>query len=244
MSRAPAVEVDHVVRRYSGRVAVDDVCLSVQPGETFGILGVNGAGKSTTVEMIAGLRIPDSGDIRVLGLDPRRDRAALRQDLGVQLQGAQLHSALTVSELIRLYRSFYPDPLSVQELLDLVGLVDQRGIRFERLSGGQQQRLSVALALVGRPRVVILDELTTGLDPAARRHMWRTLEHLRQDGVTILLVSHAMEEVEQLCDRVVLLEAGRVLTIASPAEVIAEAGTSSLDEAFVQLTGHDLEAAG
>ncbi|GAA1490308.1 ABC transporter ATP-binding protein [Brachybacterium sacelli] len=243
MSRAPAVEVEHVAKRYGNTVAVDDVSLSVQHGETLGILGINGAGKSTTVEMIAGLRSPDDGHVRVLGLDPRRDRAALRQVLGVQLQDAQLHGALTVTELIRLYRSFYPDPRSTQELLDLVELGHQRHTRFERLSGGQQQRLSVALALAGRPRVVILDELTTGLDPAARRRMWRTLEHLREDGVTILLVSHTMEEVEQLCDRIVLLEAGCVLTTDSPAEVVARAGTSTLDEAFVQLTGHDLEVA-
>lgn len=243
MSRAPAVEVEHIAKKYGSTVAVDDVSMSVQHGETVGILGVNGAGKSTTVEMIAGLRSPDGGHVRVLGLDPRRDRAALRQVLGVQLQDAELQSALTVTELIGLYRSFYPDPLSTQELLDLVDLGHQRDTRFERLSGGQQQRLSVALALAGRPRVVILDELTTGLDPAARRRMWRTLEHLREDGVTIILVSHTMEEVEQLCDRIVLLEAGRVLTTASPAEVVAGAGTSTLDEAFVQLTGHDLEAA-
>ncbi|WP_193104771.1 ABC transporter ATP-binding protein [Brachybacterium sp. FME24] len=243
MSRAPAVEVEHLAKRFGNTVAVDDVSLRIQQGETLGILGINGSGKSTTVEMIAGLRPPDSGHVRVLGLDPRRDRGAVRQVLGVQLQDAELHSALTVAELIGLYRSFYPDPRSAQELLDLVELEDKRDTRFERLSGGQQQRLSVALALAGKPRVVILDELTTGLDPASRRRMWRTLDRLRDDGVTIILVSHTMEEVERLCDHIVLLEAGRVLASATPAELVARAGTSTLDEAFVQLTGHDLEVA-
>lgn len=243
MSTAPAIEVEHLSKRYRRTVAVDDISLQLQQGETLGILGVNGAGKSTTVEIIAGLRTPDSGHVRVLGLDPRADRAALRQVLGVQLQDAELHGSLSVTELIGMHRSFHPDPRPLEELLTLVDLDATRDTRFERLSGGQQQRLSVALALVGRPRVVILDELTTGLDPTARRRMWGMLEHLREDGVSVILVSHAMEEVERLCDRLVLLEAGRVLTTGSPAEVIAEAGTSTLDEAFVHLTGHHLEVA-
>lgn len=239
----PAVQVQHVTKTYRRRTVVDDVSVDIARGETLGILGTNGAGKSTTVEMIAGLRRPDTGRVSVLGLDPLRDRAALRQVLGVQLQDAELHDALTVTELLALHRSFFPNPRSTPELLDLVELADQRSTRFAKLSGGQQQRLSVALALAGRPRVVILDELTTGLDPAARRRMWRTIEHLQADGVTILLVSHTMEEVERLCDRIILLDAGRVLATGTPTEFVEGAGTTTLDEAFVQLTGHEMETA-
>lgn len=242
-SREPAIVAEHLHKRYGDKVAVDDVTLRVGPGEVFGILGTNGAGKTTTVEMIAGLRRPDGGRVTLLGLDPRRDRAKVRQVLGVQLQEAYLHGALTVAELMGLYGSFYPDPRPTGELLELVGLAEKCGVRFEKLSGGQQQRLSIALALAGRPRVLILDELTTGLDPRARRQMWATIEHLRDEGVTIVLVSHAMEEVERLCDRVALLDAGRVLAVEPPAGLVALAGAQNLDDAFVALTGKQLEEA-
>jgi ABC-2 type transport system ATP-binding protein len=240
----PAIVVEHLHKRYGPKVAVDDVSLRVDPGEIFGILGTNGAGKTTTVEMIAGLRRPGRGAVSLLGLDPRRDRAKVRQVLGVQLQESYVHGALTVSELIGLYRSFYPDPRPADELVELVGLEEQRRVRFEKLSGGQQQRLSIALALVGGPRVVILDELTTGLDPRARRRMWTTIERLRDEGVTIVLVSHAMEEVERLCDRVALLDAGRVVAVETPAGLVTRAGTQNLDDAFVALTGKQLEDVG
>ncbi|MFE7508063.1 ABC transporter ATP-binding protein [Promicromonospora sp. NPDC057488] len=241
--RAPAIEAEGLVKRYGDKAAVDGLSLRVEAGEVLGILGTNGAGKTTTVEMIAGLRRPDRGSVRVLGLDPRRDRAKVRQVLGVQLQQAYLHGALTVAELLGLYRGFYPDPRPAAELLDLVGLEEQRRVRFEKLSGGQQQRLSIALALVGRPRVVILDELTTGLDPRARRRMWGTVERLRDEGVTVVLVSHAMEEVERLCDRVALLDAGRLVDVGTPGALTARAGADTLDDAFVALTGKQLEAA-
>jgi ABC-2 type transport system ATP-binding protein len=243
-SAEPAILAEHLHKRYRAKVAVDDVSLRVEPGEIFGMLGANGAGKTTTVELIAGLRRPGRGRVSLLGLDPQRDRATVRQVLGVQLQEAYLHGALTVSELIGLYRSFYPDPRPSGELVELVGLEEQRRVRFEKLSGGQQQRLSIALALAGRPRVLILDELTTGLDPRARRQIWATIESLRDDGVTIVLVSHAMEEVERLCDRVALLDAGRVLAVDSPAGLVARAGTQNLDDAFVALTGKQLEDVG
>ncbi|MGW2094307.1 ABC transporter ATP-binding protein [Promicromonospora sukumoe] len=242
-SGVPAIEAEGLVKRYRDKVAVDGLSLRVDVGEVLGILGTNGAGKTTTVEMIAGARRPDRGSVRLLGLDPWRDRARVRQVLGVQLQQAYLHGALTVAELLGLYRSFYPDPRPADELLDLVGLEDQRRVRFEKLSGGQQQRLSIALALVGRPRIVILDELTTGLDPRARRRMWATVEHLRDEGVTVVLVSHAMEEVERLCDRVALLDAGRLVDVGTPAALTARAGADTLDDAFVALTGKQLEAA-
>lgn len=236
----PAVLVENIRKRYKDTVAVDDVSFRVDPGEVLGVLGVNGAGKSTTVELVAGLRAPDSGTVRVLGLDPRKDRKAVRQLLGVQLQEAQLHDALTVSELVDMYRSFYSDPRSADEVIEMVELGGKRDTRFESLSGGQQQRLSIALALVGRPRVVILDELTTGLDPRARRRIWAAIEALTEESV--ILVSHAMDEVERLCDRVVLLDAGRIAAEGTPAEVMARAGTTTLEEAFVAITGHDLDA--
>ncbi|WP_049560901.1 ABC transporter ATP-binding protein [Nonomuraea sp. SBT364] len=219
-----AVEAERLHKRYGPKVAVEEISLSVATGEIFGILGRNGAGKTTTVELIAGIRKPDRGTVRVLGLDVRRDRARLRQVLGVQLQDATLHAALTVTELVRLYATFYRDPVPAGELIESVGLTASARTRFESLSGGQQQRLSIALALVGRPRVVILDELTTGLDPEARRQMWSTVERLRDSGVTVLLVSHAMEEVERLCDRVALLDAGRVVALDSPAGLVKRAG--------------------
>jgi ABC-2 type transport system ATP-binding protein len=210
----------------------------VEVGEVLGVLGPNGAGKTTTVELIAGLRRPDRGRVRVLGLDPHRDRAALRQVLGVQLQKPDLHHALTVAELVELYRSFYPHPRTTGELLDLVELTDRARTRFEKLSGGQQQRLSIALALVGRPRVVILDELTTGLDPRARRRIWAGVEALREE--TVVLVSHAMDEVERLCGRVALIDRGRVVALDTPAALVTRTGTANLEEAFVTLTGREL----
>jgi len=237
-----ALLAEGLTKSYRGTPAIVELNLRVGVGETLGLLGANGAGKTTAVEMIAGLRAPDHGKAEVFGLDPRRDRAQVRQVLGVQLQHAYLHGALTVGELIDLYRSFYPDPRGSAELLELVGLTDQRRIRFEKLSGGQQQRVSIALALAGRPRAVILDELTTGLDPRARRRMWETIEQLRDEGVTVLLVSHTMEEVERLCDRVAVLDAGRIIATGTPSGLVERVGADSLDDAFVALTGTELEA--
>src|SRR5690606_15357683 len=238
-----AVVAENLRKRYGDTIAVDDVSLRVEAGECVGILGVNGAGKTTMVEMIAGLRVPDDGRVRVLGLDPWRDRTRLRQVMGVQPQQAYLHHALTVEELVRLFRSFYPNPRPADEALELVGLTGQRRTRFDRLSGGQQQRLSIALALVGRPRVAILDELTTGLDPRARRRMWEAIRRLRDEKVTVLLVTHAMEEVERLCDRVALLDGGRLVLVDTPAGMVARAGADNLDDAFVALTGKAAEGA-
>lgn len=234
-----AVEATDLVKSYRQHVAVDGISLALQPGETMGILGTNGAGKTTTVEMIAGLRTPTSGSVGIFGLDPVKDRARVRQILGVQLQGANLHPALTVLELINLYRSFYPDPLPAEEAMDMVELTAKKDTRFENLSGGQMQRVSVAVALIGRPRIVILDELTTGLDPRARRRIWKTIESLERQ--TVILVSHAMDEVERLCDRVMLIDAGRTIAQGTPEELVAQSGASSLEEAFVALTGREID---
>src|SRR5690625_2344381 len=211
-----AITVDGLTKRYGENVAVDDLSLNVEEGEIFGILGRNGAGKTTTVEAIAGLRRPDQGAITVLGLDPWRDRAVVRQVLGVQLQQPALHGALTVSELVRLFRSFYRSGREPDTVIDQLGLTEQRTTAFDKLSGGQQQRLSIALALIGSPRVAILDELTTGLDPEARRSIWTMIETIRDQGVTIVLVSHTMEEVERLCDRVAIIDRGKVIARDTP----------------------------
>lgn len=233
----PIVQIDHLTKRYRRAVAVDALSLDVPEGATVGFLGINGAGKTTMMELVAGLRRPDAGSVRVAGLDPVQDRRQLRQLLGVQLQKAELHSALSARTLARLYASFYPQPLDPDEALSLVQLTDQADTRFEHLSGGQAQRLSVALAMIGRPRVLILDEMSTGLDPAARRRMWAVIEHLQSQGATILLVSHAMDEVEHLCDRIVLLDRGRIVQDGTARDVMAASGTTTLDEAFLALTG-------
>lgn len=219
----PVIELIGLHKSYGDTVAVDDVSFTVQRGEIFGILGRNGAGKTTTVESIAGLRQPDRGVVRVLGLDPFRDRARIRQVLGVQLQASQLHGQLTVAELMRLYRSFYRRGADPDVLLNELGLHPHRNQQFDNLSGGQQQRLSIAVALIGSPRVAILDELTTGLDPEARRETWRLVEQTRDRGVTIVLVTHLMEEAQRLCDRIAIIDRGRVLALDTPAGLIAEA---------------------
>jgi ABC-2 type transport system ATP-binding protein len=231
------IEVENLHKSYGNTVAVDDVSFTVGPGEIFGILGRNGAGKTTTVECLTGLRTPDRGRIRVLGRDPRRDHAELTRRVGVQLQDSQLPERLRVGEAMRLYRSFYPDPADPIELLGQLGLAGQEKTAYGKLSGGQKQRLSIALALVGRPRVAVLDELTTGLDPHARRDTWDLIAEVRDSGVTIVLVTHFMPEAERLCDRIAVIDAGRVLTIGSPAELIERAAQPTLEDAFVALTG-------
>jgi len=218
-----ALEVRNLHKRYGHHVAVDDVSFSVDEGEIFGIIGPNGAGKTTTVECIAGLRTPDSGSISVLGLDPIRDRTKVRERLGVQLQESSFPDAIKVAEALDLYSSFYRDPADWRELMDLLDLTGKRSTRYKALSGGQKQRLSIALALVGRPRVAILDELTTGLDPQARRDTWTLIERVRDTGVTILLVTHFMDEAERLSDRIAVIDNGRVAAVDTPAGLIAQA---------------------
>src|SRR5687767_15466161 len=188
------IEVSNLRKRYGDTVAVDDVSFTVEAGEIFGVLGPNGAGKTTTVECVEGLRVPDQGSITVLGLNPQRDRAALRQRLGVQLQESKLPDRLRVWEALDLYSSYYRRPADWNRLLEILGLAEKRNTPYAKLSGGQKQRLSIALALVGNPTVAILDELTTGLDPQARRDTWDLIEQVRDSGVTIVLVTHFMDE--------------------------------------------------
>jgi ABC-2 type transport system ATP-binding protein len=232
----PLIEVTDLRKRYGSRVAVDGVSFTVERGEIFGILGTNGAGKTTTVECLQGLRKADGGKISVLGLDPAADRATLTRRVGVQLQESQLPAKLRVREALELFASFYPDPADVDVLLDRLDLRDHQRTFFGKLSGGQKQRVSIALALVGNPELAILDELTTGLDPHARRETWRLVEGVRATGVTVLLVSHFMDEAERLCDRVAIFDAGRVVATGTPTELRAAAGASTLDDAFVSLT--------
>jgi ABC-2 type transport system ATP-binding protein len=218
-----AIEVEHLHKRYADTVAVHDVSFRVERGEIFGIVGPNGAGKTTTVECVEGLRSADGGQISVLGLDPGRDRAELRERLGVQLQSADLPDKLRVGEALRLYSSFYSRPADWGDLLAVLGLTQKEKTPFAKLSGGQRQRLSIALALVGQPEVVVLDELTTGLDPQARRDTWALVEGVRAQGATVVLVTHFMEEAERLCDRVAVLDAGRIVALDTPVALAAAA---------------------
>ncbi|KGM13120.1 ABC transporter ATP-binding protein [Cellulomonas bogoriensis] len=215
------LEIEDLRKVYGGRAVVDGVSLTVDPGEIVGVLGRNGAGKTTTVECGIGLRRPDGGRVRVLGVDPRAERARVQQVIGVQLQRTHVHMSLTVTELVHMYRSFYRDGLDPDALVERLGLTEARDTRAENLSGGQLQRLSIALALVGRPRLAVLDELTTGLDPAARRGMWGLIEEMRDDGIAVLLVSHVMEEAERLSDRIAVIDAGKVVALDTPAGLIA-----------------------
>lgn len=218
-----AISVTNLRKVYGTTIAVDDVSFTVAEGEIFGILGPNGAGKTTTVECIAGLREPDAGAISVLGLDPTADRKELHQILGIQLQESQFPDNLKVAEALDLYSSFYRDPADWRELMDLLGLSEKRDTRYRALSGGQKQRLSIALALVGNPKIAILDELTTGLDPQARRDTWSLIERVRDTGITVLLVTHFMDEAERLCDRIAMIDGGQVVALDTPAGLIAQA---------------------
>ncbi|NED99651.1 ABC transporter ATP-binding protein [Phytoactinopolyspora halotolerans] len=217
------IEVTNLHKRYGDTVAVDDVSFSVDEGEIFGILGPNGAGKTTTVECVEGLRVPDRGTVTVLGHDPIQDRGELRQQVGAQLQESRLQDKLTVAEALDLYSSFYRQPADWNRLLEVLGLADKRNTQYRKLSGGQKQRLSIALALVGNPKIAVLDELTTGLDPQARRDTWDLIEQVRNSGVTIVLVTHFMDEAERLCDRLALIDSGRIAALDTPAGLVSRA---------------------
>lgn len=236
------IEVQQLHKRYRGHVAVHDVSFAVEEGEIFGVLGPNGAGKTTTVECVGGLRVPDGGSVSVLGLDPRHDRARLREVLGIQLQASELPDKLRVREAVELFASFYPAPADPGELIERWGLADKRETAFAKLSGGQKQRLSIVLALVGNPRVAILDELTTGLDPQARRDTWDAIEQIRDSGVTVVLVTHFMEEAERLCDRLAVIDAGRVAALDTPAGLVAALPAGQTLRFRAEVDGHVLTA--
>ena len=215
------VEVEHLRKTYGSTVAVEDISFTVCAGESFGIVGPNGAGKTTTIECIVGLRTPTAGVIRVLGMDPQRQSKALRQRLGVQLQQAALPDRIKVWEALDLFASFYDQPADPAALLKQWGLEEKRNSAFATLSGGQKQRLFIALSLINNPAVVFLDELTTGLDPQARRATWELISDIRRRGTTVILVTHFMEEAERLCDRLAIIDHGRLIALDTPQRLIA-----------------------
>ena len=220
MAPAPVVRVDAVRKTYGHTVAIDEVSFEVRAGETFGLIGPNGAGKTTTMECVEGLRTPDRGTISVLGLDPGRDRYQLQRRIGVQLQEAQLQKRIKVREAVSFWASLYRTTVDGDRLLDQLGLREKRNAWFMTLSGGQKQRLFIALALINDPELVFLDELTTGLDPQARRAIWDLVRGIRDRGKTVFLTTHLMEEAERLCDRVAILDHGRVIDIGTPPELV------------------------
>ncbi len=211
-----AITVSHLKKAYGDVKAVEDVSFEVNEGEIFGMLGPNGAGKTTTVERITGLRHPDGGTISVLGLDPQVDRDALHPVVGVQLQSSTFPDKLKVGEILDMYQSFYRNPADPEDLARALGLSEKLGSYYKTLSGGQKQRMSVALALIGQPKIAVLDEMTTGLDPQARLDTWELVEKTRDRGTTIILVTHYMEEAERLCDRVALIDHGRIIALDTP----------------------------
>ena len=220
MTSQPVIHVAAVRKTYGRTVAVDEVSFDVHPGEIFGLIGPNGAGKTTTMECVNGLRAPDRGRISVLGLEPRRDVYALQERIGVQLQAAQLQKRIKVREAVGLWASLYRKPVDGDRLIEQLGLGDKRHAWFMTLSGGQKQRLFIALALINDPELVFLDELTTGLDPQARRAIWDLVRGIRQRGKTVFLTTHLMEEAERLCDRVAIIDRGRIIDIGAPADLV------------------------
>jgi ABC-2 type transport system ATP-binding protein len=216
------IQVAGVRKTYGATVAVDEVSFEVNEGEIFGLIGPNGAGKTTTMECIEGLRRPDRGTISVLGLDPVRDVYQLQDRIGVQLQQAQLQKRIKVWEAVDLWASLYgKKAVDAERLLEQLGLTEKRGAWFMNLSGGQKQRLFIALALINDPEVVFLDELTTGLDPQSRRAIWELVQNIRSRGKTVFLTTHLMEEAERLCDRVAIIERGRVIDMDTPERLVA-----------------------
>ena len=242
-----AVRCDGLEKRYGDVVAVAGLSLHVRRGECFGLLGPNGAGKTTTIEILEGLLAPDGGDVEILGLGWKTSERQLRERLGIHLQETQLSDKLTVEEMLRLFRSFYRRGRQVGELLEIVALEGKRRSRVGTLSGGQKQRLSVACALAGNPDLLFLDEPTTGLDPQSRRQLWDVLERFRSDGGTILLTTHYMDEAHVLCDRVAIVDHGKLIALGTPQELINSLAAprtvvqqGTLEDVFMSLTGRHL----
>jgi ABC-2 type transport system ATP-binding protein len=239
----PSLRVRALKKAYKDVVAVDGIDLDVWPGECFGLLGPNGAGKTTTIEICEGLLAPDEGTVELLGMTWSRNGAELRHRLGVQLQETQLSDKLTVEETVRLFRSFYRRGAGVGEILATVQLTEKRTARVGALSGGQKQRLAMACALVGDPELLFLDEPTTGLDPQARRQLWELVERLKGEGRTIILTTHYMEEAERLCDRVAIMDRGRIIALGTPRELVGLIGGGHVVEFTVDHAGERPEPA-
>jgi len=221
------IRVSHLRKTYGKTIAVDDISFEVNDGEIFGMVGPNGAGKTTAVECLEGLRQPDRGEVRVLGLNPFKQEHSLRLVIGTQLQQAQLPDQLKVGEALDLFASFYPNPVSWPQLLERLGLVEKKSAYISKISGGQRQRLFIALALINHPRLVFFDELTTGVDPQARHSIWDLLLEIRAEGRTVFMTTHLMEEAEKLCDRVAIVDHGRVIALDTPAALVRNLGAES-----------------
>ena len=248
---ADVIQVESLVKWYDDLVAVDGISFKVRRGEIFGILGPNGAGKTTTVEILEGMRVADSGTALVDGIDVSSNPRAVKSIIGVQLQSAQFFDQLKLHDLVSLFAALYSQKVDARELLARVDLTEKQDAMYKTLSGGQKQRLSVAVALVNDPVVLFLDEPTTGLDPQARRHMWELISSIRDDGATIVLTTHYMEEAEELCDRVAIMDAGNIVRLGSPVELVEEllatgfskdweVRPANLEDVFIHHTGHAL----
>ena len=235
----PAVSVRKLTKSFSGRRVVDDLSFDVQKGEVFALLGHNGAGKSTTIDLILGLKAPERGSAKILGMDAAKNRKQVFERVGVQLQNTRYQPNITVEEACIEYASLYADPANYPKLLERFGLGTLRKSFVSKLSGGERQKLSVVLALIGSPEIVFLDELTTGLDVAARREVWRTLKQLKDRGLTIFLTTHYMEEAEALCDRVCIIKSGRKAAEGTIDEVITASGQKNLEDAYLFFMGEE-----
>jgi ABC-2 type transport system ATP-binding protein len=250
----PVIEVRDLVKTYGDLRAVDGLSFTVREGELFGLLGPNGAGKTTTLEIIETLKPLTSGEVRVLGLDVRREALAIRRQIGIQLQASGFYPHLTLVELLEMFGVMYQLPVRPLEVLERFGLTEKAAEPFARLSGGQKQRFSLATTLINRPRLIFLDEPTTGLDPQARLNLWDVIREIRADGVTVVLTTHYMDEAEQLCDRLAILDRGQIIAAGSPAALIedllrsgfrreAEVRPATLEDVFLNLTGRQLRDA-
>ena len=235
----PSVSVRNLTKSFSSRRVVDDLSFDVQRGQVFALLGHNGAGKSTTIDLILGLKTPDGGNTKILGMDAAKNRKQVFERVGVQLQHTQYQPGITVEEACIEYASLYAAPADYPKLLEGFGLGDLKKSFVSKLSGGERQKLSVVLALIGNPEIVFLDELTTGLDVVARREVWRTLKQLKRQGLTIFLTTHYMEEAEALCDRVCIIKSGKKVAEGTIEEVIAASGQRNLEEAYLFSMGEE-----
>ena len=233
------IQVKNLTKSFSGRKVINDLSFEVNKGEVFALLGHNGAGKSTTIDLILGLKSPDDGNATILGMDAAKHRKKVFEKVGVQLQHTEYQNMMTVEEACMEYASLYERPSDYKELLHSFGLSDLQKSYINKLSGGEKQKLSVVLALIGNPEIVFLDELTTGLDVAARREVWRTLKHLKEKGLTIFLTTHYMEEAQALCDHVCLIKSGEKVIEGSIAEIVNASGKTDLEEAYLYFMGEE-----
>ena len=233
------IQVKNLTKSFSGRKVINDLSFEVYKGEVFALLGHNGAGKSTTIDLILGLECPDEGNATILGMDAVKHRKKIFEKVGVQLQHTEYQNMITVEEACMEYASLYKKPSDYKELLHSFGLSDLKKSYINKLSGGEKQKLSVVLALIGNPEIVFLDELTTGLDVAARREVWRTLKHLKEKGLTIFLTTHYMEEAQALCDHVCIIKSGEKVIEGTIAEIVNASGKTDLEEAYLYFMGEE-----